>query len=286
MKHTVANSAKAGHALDSEGADLAQLAEGVFRRYGYDLRHFSGAYLRRRLEAAMRWEEVATLGKFRERLLTQPELMERLLMSLSGGPRPMFRDVSLHQYLRREIVPVLRTYPFVRIWVPGCGTGPEVYGLAVLLAEEGLYERCRIYATDISQEAVRRAKDGLYPMSAVKKWSEGHIQSGGKAPLSEYLESDGGKASFLPQLRKNVVFAQHNLAIDGSFNEFNLILCRNVLSTLDGAVRKRVHGLIHQSLAMFGFLALGSRETPAGVEGADAWYQEMDAKHRIYRKVG
>lgn len=277
--------AKPARSLDPEGADLAQLAEGVFRRYGYDLRHFAGAYLRRRLEAAMRWEEVKSLAKFRERLLTQPDLMERLLMSLSGGPRPMFKDTEFHQYLRRELVPVLRTYPFVRVWVPGCANGPEVYALAILLTEEGIYDRCRLYATDLSQEALRKAKDGVYPLSAVKKWADGHAESGGKAPLADYVEVEGGRATFLPSLRKNLVFAQHNLATDGSFNEFNLIVCRNVLSTLDGSVRRRVHGLIHQSLATFGYLALGPREVPEG-EGSESWYRELDAKQHIYRKVG
>jgi chemotaxis protein methyltransferase CheR len=268
--------------LDPEGADLAHLAEGVFRRYGYDLRHFAGAYLRRRLEAAMRWEEVKSLAAFKDRLLTQPDLMERLLMSLSGGPRHMYRDPEFHRFLRREIVPLLRTYPFIRVWLPGCSNGPEVWGMAVLLAEEGLYDRCRLYATDLSQEAVRKAKEGRYPLAAVRKWAEGHAEAGGKGSLLDHMEVEGGKAVFGAALRKNIVFAQHNLAVDGSFNEFNLILCRNVLSTLDPSVRKRVHGLIHQSLSNFGFLALGGREAPE----ADGRYQEMDAKHRIYRKVG
>lgn len=268
--------------LDPEGAGLAHFAEGVFRRYGYDLRHFAGAYLRRRLEAAMAGEGVDSLAAFRDRLLTRPELMERLLMSLSGGPRPMFKDAEFHRFLRREIVPVLRTYPFIRIWLPGCSNGPEVWAMAVLLAEEGIYDRCRLYATDLSQEAVRKAKEGRYPLPAMRRWAEGHAESGGKGSLLDHAESEGGKAVFDPALRKNIVFAQHNPAVDGSFNEFNLILCRNVLSTLDPAVRKRVHGLIHQSLSSFGFLALGRREAPE----TDGRYQEIDAKHRIYRKVG
>lgn len=271
-------------ALDPEGADLAQLAEGVFRRYGYDLRHFAGSYLRRRLDSIMRWEEMETLGAFREKLLTTPELMERFLMALSGGPRAMFKEPAFHLYLRKEILPFLRTYPFIRIWLPGCSNGPEVYAMAVLLVEEGLYDRCRLYATDLSSEAVRKAKVGQYPFSTVKKWAEGHQEAGGTAPLTDYVSIEGGKATFLPSLRKNIVFAQHNLATDGSFNEFNLILCRNVLSTLDEPVRKRVHGLIHQSLAMFGYLALGGRESPES-ESGKSWYKEVDAKHRLYRKV-
>jgi chemotaxis protein methyltransferase CheR len=284
VKHLVARGAKAAPIPDTEGSELAHLAEGVFRRYGYDLRHFAGSYLRRRLEAAMRWEEVKTLGRFRERLLVSPDLMERLLMSLSGGPRSMFRDADFHRLLRKEIVPVLRTYPFIRVWVPGCSSGSEVYALAVLLTEEGIYDRCRLYATDLSQEAVRKARDGVYPLAAARKWGEAHQEAGGKAPLSEYFHAEEGKAAFSPELRRNMVFAQHNLAVDGSFNEFNLILCRNVLSTLDPAVRRKVHVLIHQSLSMFGYLALGGREVPGGEEAA-GWYREMDSRHRIYRKV-
>lgn len=278
-------SAKPQRALDPEGADLAQLAEGVFRRYGYDLRHFAGGYLRKRLDAAMRWEEIKTLGAFREKLLTSPELMERLLMSLSGGPRAMFKEPAFHHFLRKEILPFLRTYPFIRIWLPGCSNGPEVYAMAILLMEEGLYDRCRLYATDLSGEAVRKAKEGVYPLSTVKKWAEAHHEAGGIAPLLDYVSVEGAKAIFLPSLRKNVVFAQHNLATDGSFNEFNLIICRNVLSTLDESVRRRVHGLIHQSLAMFGYLALGGRESPEAESGL-SWYKEVDAKQRLYRKVG
>lgn len=264
---------------------MAQLAEGVFRRYGYDLRHFSGSFLRKRVETAMRWEEIKTLSRFRERVLTHPELMERFLMSLSGAPKAMFKEPGFHLLLRKEILPVLRTYPFIRIWMAGCSNGPEVYGMAVLLAEEGLYDRCRIYATDLSGEAVRKAKEGLYPMATLRKWAEAHEEAGGKAPLTDYVVSEGGKAAFLPFLRKNIIFAQHNLATDGSFNEFNLIICKNVLSTLDEAVRKRVHGLIHQSLAMFGYLALGGRESPE-TDADPSWYREVDAKYRLYRKVG
>lgn len=272
-------------ALDPDGASLAQLAEGVFRRYGYDLRHFSAAFLKRRLEAAMRWEEIKSIPRFRERLLTDQDLMERFLMSLSGGPRPMIKEPEAHLFLRREIVPVLRTYPFIRVWFAGCANGPEVYGMAAMLHEEGLYDRCRLYATDLSGEAVRKAKDGRYPLATMKKWAEAHEAAGGRVPLSDHYAVEGGKGAFLPHLRRNMVFAQHNLATDGSFNEFNLIMCRNVLSTLDEAVRRRVHGLIHQSLSMFGYLALGGRESLE--EGALATrYQEVDAKHRLYRKIG
>lgn len=269
---------------DAEGTDLPRLAEAVLRRYGYDLRHFAGPYLRRRLEVAMRWEEIRAPSGFRDRLLTDPRLMERLLTSLSGGSRSMFKDAEFLLFLRKEIVPFLRTYPFIRIWLPGCGDGTGAYALAILLTEEGLYDRCRIYVTDLTNESLRKAREGAYPEATVRKWAAAHAAAGGKVPLPQYLVGERGMAAFLPELRRNMVFAQHNPATDASFNEFNLILCRNVLSTLDAPVRNRVHGLLHQSLAMFGYLALGSRETPGGGEAAGL-YREVDSRHRIYRKL-
>ena len=285
MRHAQANATLPAPGPEGEGAGLAGLAEGVFLRYGYDLRHFAGAHLRRRLEAAMRGEGVDSLEGFRDRLLRPPELMERLLISLCGASRPAYGEAGLHRSLRRDIVPVLRTYPFIRVWVPGCGNGTAAYALAAILGEEGLGDRCRIYATDLSPESVRRAKEGAYPLAAMRRWAAAHAEGGGKAPLYDHMQVSGDSAAFLPALRRHMVFAQHNLATDGSFNEFNLVLCRNVLPVLEPETRERARDLIHQSLAMFGFLVLGGREAPRG-EDSRSWYQVVDATHRIYRKVG
>jgi chemotaxis protein methyltransferase CheR len=285
VRHAQAHATVPISGPEGEGAGLAKLAEGVFRRYGYDLRHFAGAHLRRRLDAAMRGEGADSLEGFRDLLLRRPELMERLLISLCGAPRPAYGEAGFHRCLRRDIVPVLRTYPFIRVWVPGCGSGSAAYALAAILDEEGLGGRFRIYATDLSAESVRRAKEGKYPMTAMRRWAAAHAEGGGKAPLYHHMETSGASAAFLPALRKHMVFAQHNLATDGSFNEFNLILCRNALSVLEPETRDRARGLIHQSLAMFGYLALGGREAPGG-EDSRSRYQLVDAAHRIYRKVG
>jgi chemotaxis protein methyltransferase CheR len=210
--------------------------------------------------------------------------LERVLHSLTIHVTAMFRDPDFYERIRATVVPVLRTYPFVRIWIAGCASGEEVYSLAILLHEENLYPRCRIYGTDISESVVQAAKSGIFPLAAMKDYTANYIRAGGKDDFSKYYTADARGAVFRPWLRDNVVFAQHNLVTDGSPNEFNLIFCRNVMIYFTAELQARVHRLLYSSLARLGVLGLGRREslrfTPHENE-----YEVVDAQQRLYKKI-
>jgi chemotaxis protein methyltransferase CheR len=210
--------------------------------------------------------------------------MERLLLDLSINVTSMFRDPSFYVAFRERVVPMLRTYPFTRIWCAGCSTGEEVYSLAILLHEEGLYERCRIYATDINENVLATAREGVYPLDKMQQYTQNYVRAGGKGDFSGYYVAAYDGARFSRSLIENVVFAQHNLAMDRGFNEFTVILCRNVMIYFDRELQDRVHVLFHESLETFGILALGHKESINFTLVADR-YEALDAEERLYRKV-
>src|SRR5688572_31224294 len=216
-----------------ERTEIELLLEGIFRRYGFDFRDYAFASMRRRLWKQIREEGLATVSALQERVLHDPRAMERLLMNLSVNVTSMFRDPSFYHAFRREVVPLLRTYPFIRIWHAGCSTGEEVYSMAILLAEEGVYDRCRIYATDINDSVLAAARSGIFPLEKMQEYTQNYMRAGGTRAFSEYYTAAYGGALFTPSLRERVVFAQHNLVSDRSFSEFNVILCRNVLIYFD-----------------------------------------------------
>jgi chemotaxis protein methyltransferase CheR len=210
--------------------------------------------------------------------------MERLLLDLSISVTSMFRDPSFYLAFRTTVVPALRTYPFTRLWCAGCSTGEEVYSLAILLQEEGVYDRARIYATDINGQVLDAARAGVFPLDKMKQYTQNYIRSGGTREFSEYYVAAYEGARFSRSLTENVVFAQHNLAMDRSFNEFNLIVCRNVMIYFDKTLQDRVHELFFESLETFGVLALGHKESIHFTPFVDR-YEEIDAAERIYRKI-
>jgi chemotaxis protein methyltransferase CheR len=267
-----------------EQLEIELLLEAVYRRYGFDFRQYAQASLRRRLARRMSAEGVSTLSELQARLLHDPPSMERLLLDLSISVTAMFRDPSFYVTLREKVVPMLRTYPFTRVWCAGCSTGEEVYSLAILLEEEGLYERARIYATDINEKVLATARDGVFPLAKMQQYTQNYIRGGGKHDFSRYYVSAYDGARFSRSLTENVVFAQHNLASDRGFNVFNAILCRNVMIYFDRALQERVHRLFHESLETFGILALGHKESLAFTQLAQS-YEEIDTAERIYRKI-
>src|SRR5581483_4083893 len=178
-----------------------------------------------------------TVSQLQDRLLHDPPCMERLLLDLSINVTAMFRDPSFYLAFREQVVPMLRTYPFTRIWCAGCSTGEEVYSLAILLQEEGLYERTRIYATDINENVLQTAREGVFPLAKMQQYTQNYLNGGGTLDFSQYYVAAYDHAQFSKSLTENVVFAQHNLAMDRSFNEFNLILCRNVMIYFDKALQ-------------------------------------------------
>lgn len=269
---------------DLERIEIELLLEGIFRHYGFDFRSYAYASIRRRLWRRIEAEGLKTVSALQERALHQPEMMERLLLDLSINVTAMFRDPAFYLAFRQKVVPHLRTYPFIRIWHAGCSTGEEVYSMAILLEEEGLYERSRIYATDINEVVVHRARAGIFPLERMQEYTENYIRAGGTRSFSEYYVAKYDGALFSPALQRNVVFSQHNLVTDRSFAEFNVILCRNVLIYFDRELQARVHGLFHESLVHLGILCLGSKESLRLSQYEDS-YEELSASERIYRKV-
>jgi chemotaxis protein methyltransferase CheR len=269
---------------DVDDIELALLLEGVYRRYGFDFREYAPASLRRRVWRRVHAEGFTTISALQNKLLHDPTCMERLLLDLSINVTAMFRDPAFYVAFRKEVVPMLRTYPFTRIWVAGCSTGEEVYSLAILLHEAGLYDRTRIYATDINESVLDRARAGVFPLDKMREYTQNYIKAGGERAFSEYYVAKYDGAQFQRSLVENVVFAQHNLVSDRSFNDFNVILCRNVMIYFDRALQDRVHRLFYESLMMFGVLALGAKESIKFSPFEDR-YEDLDATERLYKKV-
>jgi len=270
--------------LDLEQIEIELLLEGIHRRYGYDFRDYAPASLRRRVRRRMDGEKVETISALQDLLLHDPAVMERLLLDLSVNVTAMFRDPTFFLSFREKVVPFLRTYPFSRLWVAGCSTGEEVYSVAILLAEEGLADRVRIYATDINQTVVERAKLGVFPLDKMREYTQNYIRAGGTRSFSEYYVARYDGAQFARELVDGVVFAQHNLVSDGAFNEFEVITCRNVMIYFAQPLQARVHGLFYDSLSMFGVLALGQKET-IRFSPHERAFEELDAEERLYKKV-
>jgi len=270
--------------LDLEEIEISLLTEGIYRHYGFDFRDYSMPSLRRRIWKRIYAEGLTTVAGLIEKVLHDPASMERLLLDLSINTTAMFRDPTFYLTFRRKVVPMLRTYPFVRIWHAGCSTGEEVYSMAILLQEEGLYERCRIYATDINEAVLQKAKAGIFPLATMQENTSNYIAAGGAGTFSDYYTARYDHAIFRPSLRENVIFAQHNLVTDASFNHFNVIFCRNVLIYFNNALQDRVQNLFLQSMEMFGILGLGKKESIKFTTVADN-YDVIDLDERLYRRV-
>ena len=274
-----------GDELELERIEIELLLEGIHRHYGFDFRQYAPASLRRRLRRRMDGEKVETISALQNLLLHDPAVMERLLLDLSINVTAMFRDPTFFLAMREKVVPLLRTYPFSRLWVAGCSTGEEVYSLAILLAEEGLTERVRIYATDINAAVLEQAKLGVFPLDKMQEYTQNYIRAGGARSFSEYYVARYDGARFARELADGVVFAQHNLVSDAAFNEFNVVTCRNVMIYFAQPLQERVHRLFYESLAMFGVLALGQKET-IRFSPHEGSFEELDADERLFRKVG
>ena len=267
-----------------EVLELDLLLEGVFRRYGYDFRDYARTSMRRRVAGIMRAEGAPTLSALQDRVLHDPAAWERFLKGISVNVSAMFRDPRFFLAFRQHAVPLLRTYPFIRIWQAGCSLGEEAYSLAIVLQEEGLYDRSLIYATDINDATLRQAREGIYPAELMQKYTQNYIQAGGQRSFSEYYTARYDYALLRPSLQQNIVFSQHNLVSDGAFNEFNVVLCRNVMIYFNRALQERTHTLLHGSLAMFGILGLGARETLRFVP-QERFYEPLVAEEKLYRRI-
>ncbi|MBI3269307.1 MAG: protein-glutamate O-methyltransferase CheR [Planctomycetes bacterium] len=268
---------------EAEALELDLLLEALHRRYGLDFRGYSRDSLLPRVRYRVQAEGLRTVSGLLERVLHDRDCLERLLLHLTSHGSPMFSEPTFYHALREKVMPQLRTYPFIRVWHAGCATGEEVYSTAIVLHEEGLLERCRIYATDLSETVLKKAPEGSFPLAAMQECAFNYILSGGKSSLSAYYASADHQALLLPWLRKNLVFAQHNLVTDASFNEFHLIFCRNVTMYFNKPLQQRVFALIHGSLPRLGILALGRKES-IRLSPFHACYGELDEEERLYRR--
>jgi chemotaxis protein methyltransferase CheR len=267
-----------------ERIEIELLLEGVYRHYGFDFRSYAYASIRRRLWKRIEAEGLHSISELQALVLHEDAGMERLLLDLSVSVTSMFRDPGFYEVFRNEVVPLLRTYPFLRIWHAGCSTGEEVYSTAIVLEEEGLLERTRVHATDITDAALPQARAGNVPHNRMQEYTENYIRAGGKRSFSEYYTAKYDGALFSPSLTRNVVFSQHNLVTDRSFSEFNVIFCRNVLIYFDRDLQNRVHALFYDSLVMFGILALGSKES-LRFSQYEPCYEKLHPREKLYRKI-
>jgi len=267
-----------------EKIEIELLLKGVYDWCGYDFRDYAYHSIRRRIWHRVQAEKLTSITGLLEKLLHDPACLQRLIADFSINVTEMFRDPLFFKEFREKIVPLLRTYPSIRIWHAGCSTGEEVYSMAMLLHEEGLYENTKLYATDINPNVLKTAKSGMFPLEYMRKYTNNYIQAGGKRAFSDYYTVTKNGVKFDSFLSKNILFAQHNLVSDRSFNTFHVILCRNVLIYFNKTLQKKVHELFYESLGMFGILGLGDKETLYYTEMND-FYEVISQKQKLYKKM-
>lgn len=268
-----------------EDLEIQLLLEALYRRYHYDFRHYARASVKRRLVQAREQMAYPTLTALQDAVLHDPSMLPRLLGYLTVQVSEMFRDPEYFRALREKVLPHLKTYPSLKVWIAGCSAGEELYSLAILFKEEGLYDRTLFYATDINPDALQAAEAGVYAVDRLKTFTENHQKSGGRSSLSDYYTADYGRAVFDKGLRSRVVFSDHSLVTDAVFAEMQLISCRNVMIYFDRELQDRAIGLFKDSLSRTGFLGLGSKESLRFSKHADA-FADFVGDQKIYRRKG
>lgn len=268
--------------IEIEDIEIQLLLDGIFEKYGLDFRDYSRAHIKRRVKHRIEIDGFNSISELQGKILRDREFFENFLLDFSINVTEMYRDPSFYKAIRKEVIPILRTYPFIKIWHAGCSSGEEVYSMAILLKEEGLYEKTQIYATDFNNDILRQAKRGIYRLESVKLFTKNYQQSGGKNNLSNYYIADNENVIVDSLLKERIVFSEHNLVIDGVFGEMNLIICRNVLIYFEKDLQNKVFKLFRNSLVPGGILGLGSRESLIGVDIKDN-FEPLVERERIYR---
>jgi chemotaxis protein methyltransferase CheR len=263
--------------------ELQLLLNDMIDRYGYDFTGYSEASLKRRIEHFMIKDQVPHISKLRSMIMKNPDYFRCLVEEITVNVTEMLRDPLFYKTIREEVLPALATYPFIRIWHAGCSTGEEVYSMAILLKEAGILHKSRLYATDINPHVIEKAKSGIFPASQMRKYSENYIQSGGNNDFSSYYSSNYNLAKFDESLSEKMIFATHNLVADSSFNEFQLILCRNTLIYFNKKLQSRVLELFDHSLDLLGFLGLGTKES-LRFSGIESKFKQIMPGQKIWRK--
>lgn len=268
-----------------EDIEIRLLLEALFLKYHYDFRSYAMASVKRRLKQAREQLGFTTFSAMQENLLRDPDMLPQMLRFLTVQVSEMFRDPSYFKAIREKVVPHLRTYPSIKVWIAGCSGGEELYSLVILFREEGLEERTLFYATDINPEALKTAEAGIFALDRLQLFTENHRRSGGKSSLSDYYQAAYGKVTFDKTLRRNVVFADHSLVTDAVFAEMHLISCRNVLIYFDRDLQDRALGLFKDSLARKGFLGLGAKESLRFSRHAGAFIDYV-REEKLYQRRG
>jgi chemotaxis protein methyltransferase CheR len=263
--------------------EVSLFLEGIHQKYGYDFREYSKAHIKRRLMHRMSASQFNSISEMQHKVINNEKFFEQILRDFSINVTEMFRDPSFYYRFREEIIPILKTYPFIKIWHAGCSTGEEVYSMAIILKEEGLYDRSQIYATDFNQSVLQKATEGIYPINKIKEYTYNYQKAGGLNSFSDYYTAKYDSVIINNDLKQNIVFADHNLVSDKVFAEVHLIVCRNVLIYFNKKLQDNVLRLFKDSLIPGGYLCLGSKES---IRFSDSYHQfeTIDENERLFKK--
>ncbi len=270
--------------IELESLEVRLLLEGIYKRFGFDFRQYSPASFRRRLWKCMHSENLTTISSLQDRIFHDPAAWKRFLASVTVNVTSMFRDPEFYRSFRTIVVPLLEQQSFIRIWHAGCASGEEVYSTAILLKESGLLDRCRIYATDVNEAVLARARNGIYRIESTASYNENYKLAGGLGEFSDYYQERYGHCIMDSAIREKILFAKHDLVTDGSFNDFNVILCRNVLIYFSKSLQEQVHQMLYKSLTAGGILGLGERESLRHTE-VEECYRPVAEAQRLYQRT-
>ena len=271
--------------LELEEIQLSLLLEAILKRYGYDCTGYTKSSLKRRVRDFILKESLEHYYDLIKRVIADEAYFYKFLSQLTVSVTEMFRDPLFYKKLREKVIPILKTYPTIRVWHAGCSTGEEAFSLAILFEEEGLLNCSKIYATDVNESSIQSANNGIYGLDKIKKYTENYIKFGGKGSFSDYYHVRYDQACIEPQLREHITFSTHNLVTDTNFAQFNLILCRNVLIYFNSGLQNNVLSLINNSLDHYGYFCLGMKETLSTTDMADK-FEVVDKRTKIYQKKG
>jgi chemotaxis protein methyltransferase CheR len=267
-----------------EDTEMRLLLSGIRECYGFDFRDYEPSWVRARIWDCARAEHSETVSGFQERVLHEPKVLERLLRALAVPREGLFADGDFYDQFRTAVVPLLRTYPSVQIWHPACSNGVDAYSLAIMIEEEGLAGRARIYATDFSETVYEQAREGILLAEQLVESQDAYRKSGGKGSLEDFYVVKGQRAIMAPQLHAHIVFCEHNLATDDVFNEFQAVVARNIFPLFNPWLQGRVHSLFYKSLARFGLLCLGPKDALPDADFKQ-WYEEGSPGTKLFRKT-
>ncbi|HHB91631.1 MAG TPA: protein-glutamate O-methyltransferase CheR [Thioploca sp.] len=270
--------------IDIQNIELQLLLQAIYLKYGYDFRNYAKASIKRRVQHRLSKDGLESISAMQKKVLYDVSFFETLLLDLSINVTEMFRDPKFYLALRKVVIPHLKKYPFLKIWHAGCSSGEEVYSMAIILKEEGLYDRTQIYATDMNEIVLKQAKDGIFNISRLKQYTANYQKAGGQESFSNYYTAHYDHAVMSKSLKENILFSDHNLATDGVFGEMNLIMCRNVLIYFNRDLQNRVLGLFSDSLPNDGILSLGSKES-IRFSAFSNNFEDVVREEKIYRKI-